>query len=85
MKTVPFIELTPADSELEGVATPGEPFMENAQFILDHCVRMRPHQEGSQLSTSLIYPAGITGINVKESFEEIEAKIEEALGDEQDG
>lgn len=80
MKLVPFIELHVADSELEGEQAVAGTVMENAEFIVNHCVRMVPHMDGNQLTTSLIYPAGITGINVKESYEEIETKIKDVLG-----
>jgi hypothetical protein len=81
MKAVPFIDLTVADSELEGVTTVGDVIWVNAHFIRNHCQQIQTHRGTTGCTTSLIFPGGIAGIHVKDSYDEIEAKMQEALGD----
>ena len=82
MKAVPFIELTTVGTD----EVAGGPIRVNAKFVVGHCVQIVPHRDGNQVTTALIFPAGVSGIHVKDSYEEIAAKLEEALGDgQQDG
>jgi len=85
MTKLPFITLHTADSELDPDAPPSGPIRVNAKLIVDHCQQMVPHQTPTALTTALIFPAGLAGLHVKESIDEIEAAMLEALRDDEDG